>query len=84
MKVAFTHRALKDLNNLDRITQKQILKKLEFYRSTNDPLSYSKKLVDRPDGMYRWRVGHFRIVFDVEKQTITLLRIQQRREIYRK
>lgn len=77
-------RAAKDLKSLDIRTQKRIIKKIKFYLSSDDPLTYSKKLADSQDGDYRWRIGNFRAVFDVQKNTLKLLRVQHRREIYKK
>ncbi len=77
-------RAAKDLKSLDVRTQKRIVKKLKFYLSSNDPLTYSKKLADSQDGDYRWRIGDYRAVFDVQENTIKLLRVQHRRKVYKK
>ncbi len=77
-------RAAKDLKSLDIRTQKRIIKKLKFYLNSNDPLAYSKKLADSEDGDYRWRIGNYRAVFDIKNDTIKLLRVQHRREVYKK
>jgi mRNA interferase RelE/StbE len=73
MRAEFTNRALKDLKRLNVITQKQILKKLSLYLQSPDPLSYAKKLADPTDGNWRFRVGTYRVVFDVSGQTLTNL-----------
>jgi len=76
-------RAKKDLKSLDRIVQKRIAKKLQFFLSQSDPLLFAKKLVDPIDGDYRWRVGHYRVVFDVKGTLIMLIRVQHRKDVYR-
>ncbi len=83
MKAEFTERALKDLKSLDTVAQKQIMKKLRFYVSSPKPLGYAKRLTDSQDGEYRFRVGTYRIVFDLNNNLITILRIQHRRDVYR-
>lgn len=83
MKAEFTQRALKDLRSLDKLAQKQVMKKLQFYISSPSPLAYAKKLTDFEDGDYRFRVGTYRIVFDLGNELITILRIQHRRDVYR-
>jgi len=84
MEAAFTKRALKNLRRLDRVTQKQILKKLDFYLGSPQPLKYAEKLTDfKKDGQYRFRIGSYRVIFDVNGD-INILRIQHRKEIYRK
>lgn len=77
-------RAAKDLKSLNVRTQKRIVKKLKFYLNSDDPLAYAKKLSNKADANYRWRIGNYRAVFDIKKDTIKLLRVQHRREIYRK
>lgn len=83
MKAVFTERSLKDLRNIDVVAQKQILKKLKFFVNSPKPLSYAKKLTDFEDGNYRFRIGTYRVVFDVDGAAIVILRIQHRRDVYR-
>ncbi len=77
-------RAKKDLQSLDDVTKRRIIKKLKFFLAQDNPLAFAKKLVDLEDGDYRWRIGHYRAVFDVRSKTIKLLRVQHRRDVYRK
>ena len=76
-------KAKKDIQSLDLVIQKRIAVKLKFFLSNDDPLSFAKKLVNSKDGDYRWRIGHYRIIFDVNDSVILLLRVQHRREVYR-
>jgi len=84
MQAKFTNRALKDLKSIDKVAQKRILKKLKFFFDSPDPLAYAKQLSEFNDGDYRFRIGVYRVVFDANSQIITILRIQHRREVYRK
>ncbi len=84
MKAEFTHRALKDFKSLDKVTQKQILKKLRFYLDAPNPLSFAKRLTDSSDGDYRWRIGTYRVVFDIEAGEAKILRVQHRKDVYRR
>jgi len=77
-------RATKDLQALDHIAQKRIAKKLKFFIQHDDPLQFAKKLVNAKDGDFRWRIGHFRIIFDVAGTTIKLLRVQHRKDVYKR
>ena len=77
----YTHSAVQDIKKLDPIAKKRIKKKLEEYSAS--PLSYAKKLIHPRIGSYRWRVGNYRIVFDVDGKNIVILRIGHRREIYK-
>lgn len=77
-------RAKKDLQSLDSVVQKRIVKKLKFFLEQPDPLQFAKRLIDTAGGDYRWRVGHYRLVFDVRGSVIMLLRVQHRKDVYRK
>lgn len=80
-RIVYTRSAVKDIEKLDRVVKKQIKKKIEAY--SKKPLSHSRKLIDPKIGSYRWRIGSYRIVFDVKGKTIVVLRVGHRREIYR-
>ncbi len=77
-------RAKKDIQSLDPVVQKRIAKKLQFFLAHEKPLSFAKPLISSKDGDYRWRVGHYRIVFDVHDTVIVILRVQHRGEVYKK
>jgi len=80
-KVIFTNRALKDLKSISDENKKKIIPKLKEF--ANDPLLYSRKLTNPKIGNYRFRVGNFRIVFDIEDGNIIILRIGDRKDIYK-
>ena len=79
--LVYTRTAAKDIQKLDPVAKKKIKKKLEQY--VKDPFFYSKKLVKDEIGTYRWRIGNYRVVFDVDGKNIVILRVGHRREIYR-
>ncbi len=80
-EVVLTKRASSDLKRLDRYTQKRIVEKLQFF--ANNPLNYADKLKDFEIGKYRFRIGTYRAVFDLDGSKVVVLRIGHRREIYR-
>ncbi len=85
MRLELTQVAHKDLKKLNQVTQKQIINKLRFFIDQPDPLQFAAKLTNFPKGGdYRFRVGRYRIVFDVSKDTIYVLHIEHRREVYRR
>lgn len=77
----YTLSAFKDSQRLDIIVKKKIKKKIEEYVA--DPIQNAKKLTNSSIGTYRWRVGNYRVVFDIDKDKIIILRIGHRREIYK-
>jgi len=81
-RLEISGKAYKDLKALDAVTKKRIIKKLKFFLSQEDPLFFAKPLVNSKDGDYRWRIGHYRIVFDVKGELILLLRVQHRSKVY--
>ncbi|MEO8326039.1 MAG: type II toxin-antitoxin system RelE/ParE family toxin [Nitrospirota bacterium] len=52
-------------------------------RFQSDPLKHTENLTDSQLGSYRFRVGDYRIIFDLVGSEIVVLRIGHRREIYR-
>lgn len=79
----FTKQAVKDISRLPKNYQRQIIKKLDFFVHSDKPLAYAKKMIDSELGEYRFRVGDYRVIFDVEKTFIKILTIGHRREVYR-
>ena len=81
-EVEFTTSAAKEFRNLERTIQKRILKKVEPL-SVNPRPSGSKKLVGSEDS-YRIRIGDYRVVYEVNDGTLTVLvmRVRHRREVY--
>ena len=48
------------------------------------PLDYAESLTDSTLGSYRFRVGDYRIICDIEGRDIVVLRIGHRRELYKR
>lgn len=83
-RVKFKASAEKQLNKLHINIQKRLISRLEFFLSQINPLLYADKLTDSRLGQYRFRVGDYRIAFDLEGvDTIMIVKVGHRREIYR-
>ena len=82
-RLVFARSAKKDIDKLDQVTRQRIGKKLEYFLEQDDPLVYARQLVDSRLGTYRFRVGHYRIVFDVHENTIGAVSIKHRKDVYR-
>ncbi|MCR4292457.1 MAG: type II toxin-antitoxin system RelE/ParE family toxin, partial [Candidatus Kuenenia sp.] len=50
----------------------------------DNPLLYSEKLSDPALGTYKFRMGDYRVIFDIEGNDVVILRIGHRREIYKR
>lgn len=83
MKYDFKGNAIKDFSKLPRKVQLQIKQKLELYMSASEPLSFAEHLTDSDLGDYRFRIGDYRVVFDVEKETVKILKVGHRKDIYK-
>ena len=82
MKIFYTERATQDLASLPRSIQKRIAKKMRFYALQDSPLKFAKRLTDPRDGEFSFRVGGYRITFDVVHNTIFVLKIGKRDKVY--
>ena len=80
-ELVYTRRAVKDISKLQQNVKERIKKALEKY--AEDPLFYARKMADPTLGTYRFRIGEYRVIFDIEKDKLIVLRLGHRREIYR-
>ena len=71
--------ALNDLESLEQRVRKQALRKIERLKSG---LYGDIKRLRRADVAYRLRTGDYRILFDVEGDTIVIRRIGHRKNVY--
>ena len=83
-EVRLVRSAQKDIKSIDRQIALRIQKKIQFFLDSQDPLSFAEPLTKPSDAQYRWRVGNYRALFDVDQATIIILRVQHRREVYKK
>ena len=81
-RLVYTRRAERDIKKLESNTKDRIGKALLRY--SEDPLRFAEKLSDPILGEYRFRVGDYRVVFDIEGNEIVVLRVGHRREIYKR
>ncbi len=82
-RILFTEEAQKDVRKQSVAIQRQLFKKLVHFSSLDDIKTVAKKLHNHDVGEYRLRVGNFRIIFDLDKHSIVILRIQHRKDVYR-
>ncbi len=84
-KVEFDHRAQKELRKLDREIQKRLLTWIsENLSGSNDPREKGSSLKGKFRGLWRYRVGDYRIVCQIkdEEVLILILRIAHRKDVY--
>lgn len=83
MEIFYTNKAANQLKNLPYLIQKRIITKMRFYAEQNDPLKFAKRLTDYYEGEYCFRVGDYRLIFDVKEGSIYILKIDKRDKIYK-
>lgn len=84
-KVEFDNRARKELRKLNSQAQDRILKWLRKNLATDeDPRRMGKSLKGRMKGLWRYRVGDYRIISQIQDENILILvvRIGQRGDIF--
>jgi len=82
----YSDTALKQLRTLDKQTARRILNYLdERVTAGGTPRSAGKPLTGPLGGLWRYRVGDYRIICDIEDTVMRVLVVQigNRREIYR-
>lgn len=81
-KLVYTRRAIRDIAHLEPATKRRIEKQLLRYQE--DPLTFAQRISDPQLGSFRFRIGDYRVIFDLEDEKIVVLRVGHRREIYRR
>lgn len=84
-KILFTEKAKKQLKKLDKHTAALIIGWLEKnIEGCENPRIHGKGLVENKSGQWRYRIGDYRVICEIEDQKITVLvlKIGHRREIY--
>ena len=81
-KILFDKKALKDLKKIDAVWQKKILKTIKE-KIGSDPYA-GKRLVGDWSPFFRWRIGDYRVVYDIDDETIVveIIRIRHRKDVY--
>lgn len=71
--------------NLSKPLQKRILKKLEYFEQSENPLFFAVKL-EGTNELYRFRVGDYRIIVTTKENNIItillILKIDHRKDVY--
>lgn len=83
-KLEITESAVENIKKLDRQVQRKIIEKLEYFVLSQKPLGFAKKMIGTGIGQYRFRVGDYRVIFDViDTDVVKVLLVGHRREVYK-
>ena len=83
MKINYTKSAIADLVSLPKEVQNRIAQKMKFYAQARNSIRFAERLTDFKDANYRFRIGDYRILFDVINNSIFILKIKHRKDIYK-
>jgi mRNA interferase RelE/StbE len=74
----------RDYKKLDRAVQRRVMAYLEEVGTLDDPRQRGKALTANHAGVWRYRVGDYRILAQIIDNTLTVLalRVGHRRDVY--
>ena len=84
-RIEYTDTARTQLRKLDRSTARRILDYMDHRVATEDPRRVGHPLTGPLGKLWRYRVGRFRVVCDLQDEAVRVLvvRIGRRDEVYR-
>ena len=76
----------REMNKLDKQVAKRITAELREVSQLDDPRSMGKGLTGNLAGLWRYRVGDYRIICDIEDGVLLILVVDvaHRREVYKR
>lgn len=84
--IRVSDKAVRDLRKLDRQVARRIRDELSEIAGLDDPRSRGKALVGNLTGLWRYRVGDYRVICDIEDEVLVVLvvGVAHRSEVYRR
>ena len=85
-KIEVSEKAFRALRKMDKQTARRIRNELSEIAKLEDPRSRGKALTGNLAGVWRYRVGDYRILCDIEdgRLVILVVEVAHRREVYRR
>jgi addiction module RelE/StbE family toxin len=80
-KIAFKKSVARDLKKIDKDQAEKILNKIE--QELPEKAETFSILSGRFSGLRKFRVGDYRVIYSIIGDTVLILRISHRREVYR-
>ncbi|WP_299326484.1 type II toxin-antitoxin system RelE/ParE family toxin [uncultured Helicobacter sp.] len=84
MQFVYSKKAQKQFEKLDTITQKRIKNLTQELESLENPRSKGEALVGNLGGLWRYRVGDYRIICEINDNELLIyaIHIAHRKEVY--
>jgi mRNA interferase RelE/StbE len=84
--VEISRTAEKQIKKLDRVAQESVVRFLrDRLQTSGNPRQWGKPLGGDKGGLWRYRVGDYRLICEIQDKIITvlILRVGHRKEVYR-
>lgn len=82
----YTEQARNDLNLIQQKIAVRIIKKIRHFCTSDDPFTFAKPLHGTLKGLFRFRIGEYRVIFQKDPtgqmNILLILRIKNRKEVY--
>lgn len=85
-KIRFTKKADKAIRSLDKPVAERVISELDLVSHLVNPKSRGKALTGTLAGLWRYRVGNWRIICDIEQDVLVVLVVDvgHRNNIYKR
>ena len=80
-RIEFTDKAVEDLESLTAIVRERVFKKIRWMSENFDNIRY-QGLSENLSGLFKLRVGDYRVIYSFENDFITIHQVGHRRDIY--
>lgn len=80
----FTKTSFRSFKKLPKDMQVRIIGKLDYFCAQDDPMNFAEPLTRSNLGEYRFRIGDYRVSFDVEDKILVIHDVDNRKNIYRR
>ena len=80
MHIYYSYKAAAQLASLDTPIQKRIVLKMRFFAHQPDPIRFAKYIDVK--NAFRFRVGDYRIYFEIRNDILTVRTIERRDKAY--
>jgi mRNA interferase RelE/StbE len=87
VRLIFSDQAFKDLKKITSLVAKRIARKIKENSELQNPLSRAKPLQGALENLYRYRIGDYRAIFEINNDGIVtvliILRVKHRKDVYK-
>jgi mRNA interferase RelE/StbE len=81
VKVEWTEKAVRDLEKLDKLIARRIIRKISWFAANFDKVTL-EPLAGDLKGMFKLRIGDWRVTYTVKDDIAVIQFVGHRREIY--